>query len=150
MGDRSELWATLREVAGRLSDVDERKMFGCEALFTKGAIFALVWKTGRIGVKLPEESRYGALLSQNGAEPWRAGPMTMAHWVLVPPGMEGDRRKLAPWVAEAHGMAAAGVVGVKAPKAGAKAKAPAKAKSKAKAKAGAKAKAKAKAAGHRN
>jgi len=108
-GDRATLWKTLREAAAALRDVDEKKMFGCEALFTNDAIFALVWKTGRIGVKLPEESRYGALLSQKGAEPWRAGPMVMAHWVLVPAPVERDVKKLAPWVAEAHQMAKTGV-----------------------------------------
>lgn len=114
--DRAALWKTLREAAAPLRDVDEKKMFGCEALFANGAIFALVWKTGRIGVKLPEESRYGALLSQKGAEPWRAGPMVMAHWVLVPSAVERDLKKLAPWVAEAHAMAAAGL-GATKPKA---------------------------------
>ena len=107
--DRSRLLATLRTAAARLADVDEKKMFGCEALFVNGAIFALVWKTGRIGVKLPDSSRFEALASQKGAEPWKAGPMVMAHWLLVPPSIDVDAKKLAPWVAEAHAMAAAGL-----------------------------------------
>ena len=151
MADRAALWTTLRAAAEALRDVDERKMFGCEALFTNGAIFALVWKTGRIGVKLPDPGRYDALASQKGAEPWRAGPMVMAHWVLVPKPIEGEPAKLAPWLKEAHALAKAGVgvkgkagVRVKA-SASAKAKAPAKAKASASAKAKAPAKAKAKA-----
>jgi TfoX/Sxy family transcriptional regulator of competence genes len=134
MADRSELLATLREAASPLREVDEKKMFGCEALFTKGAIFALVWKTGRIGVKLPDEARFGALASQKGAEPWQAGPMVMSHWLLVPPAVERDVKKLAPWVEEAHAMAAAGMGATKKAKAPAKAKAKAPAKAKAKAK----------------
>jgi TfoX/Sxy family transcriptional regulator of competence genes len=107
--DRSKLLATLRSAAERLPDVDEKRMFGCEALFVNGAIFALVWKTGRIGVKLPEAARFDALASQKGSEPWKAGPMVMAHWLLVPPAIDADAKKLAPWVKEAHAMAAAGL-----------------------------------------
>jgi TfoX/Sxy family transcriptional regulator of competence genes len=139
--DRSKLLATLRTAAERLPDVEEKKMFGCEALFVNGAIFALVWKEGRIGVKLPTAERFDALAAQNGAGPWKAGPMVMAHWLLVPPAIDSDPRKLAPWVKEAHAMAAEGLGATKRPKA----KAPAKAKAKAKANAPAKAKAKAKA-----
>lgn len=108
MGSRAELLETLRKAASSLREVEERKMFGCEALFTSGAIFALVWKTGRIGVKLPDEARFGELSKQKGAEPWKAGPMVMAHWLLVPPALE-DAKRLAPWVKEAHAMAAAGL-----------------------------------------
>jgi TfoX/Sxy family transcriptional regulator of competence genes len=107
--DRAKLLSTLRIAAERLPDVDEKKMFGCEALFVKGAIFALVWKTGRIGVKLPDTARFDSLASQKGAEPWKAGPMVMAHWLLVPPAIDADAKKLAPWVKEAHAMAAAGL-----------------------------------------
>ena len=108
MGSRAELLETLRKAAASLREVEERKMFGCEALFTSGSIFALVWKTGRIGVKLPDEARFGELSKQKGAEPWKAGPMVMAHWLLVPPSLE-DAKRLAPWVKEAHAMAAAGL-----------------------------------------
>jgi TfoX/Sxy family transcriptional regulator of competence genes len=107
--DRSKLLATLRTAAERLTDVEEKKMFGCEALFVNGAIFALVWKTGRIGVKLPEPKRFDALAALKGTEPWRAGPMVMAHWLLVPPSIDADVKKLVPWVKEAHAMAAAGL-----------------------------------------
>jgi len=111
--DRSKLLATLRDAAAKLREVEEKKMFGCEALFTNGAIFALVWKTGRIGVKLPDPARYEALASQKGSEPWRAGAMVMSHWVLVPPAIDRDAKKLAPWVKEAHAMAASGLLGEK-------------------------------------
>jgi len=114
MGDRTELLGKLREAAAPLRGIDERKMFGCEALFTNGSIFALVWKTGRIGVKLPDASRFDALAAQKGAEPWKAGPTVIAHWLLVPPALERDTKKLAPWVEEAHAFAAAGVTGEKA------------------------------------
>jgi TfoX/Sxy family transcriptional regulator of competence genes len=118
--ERALLWTALQTAASSLRDVQERKMFGCEALFTNGAIFALVWKTGRIGVKLPDAARFDARASEKGSEPWRAGEMIMSHWVLVPKRLEGDTRKLGEWVKEAHGLAGA--------KVGARAKAPPKAK----------------------
>jgi hypothetical protein len=104
MTDRVKLLEVLRDASKDLPDVIEKKMFGCEALFTTGGIFALVWKTGRIGVKLPIAARYEALASQKGAAPWTAGPKTMAHWVLVPPKLETSR-SLEPWLREAHAMA---------------------------------------------
>ena len=30
------------------------------------------------------EAQYETLMKMNGADPWKAGPMKMAHWVLVP------------------------------------------------------------------
>jgi TfoX/Sxy family transcriptional regulator of competence genes len=128
-------------VASLLRDVQERKMFGCEALFTNSAIFALVWKTGRIAVKLPDPARFDALASEKGSEPWRAGEMIMSHWVLVPKRTETDTRKLSEWVREAHGMA--GEKGNAKANANANANANAKVKARANAKAPAKAKAKA-------
>lgn len=114
--ERAKLLATLRTAAARLPDVEEKKMFGCEALFVNGAIFALVWKEGRIGVKLPVAPRFDALAGQKGAVPWKAGPMVMAHWLLVPPAIDADPKMLAPWVKEAHAMAAAGLGATKRPK----------------------------------
>lgn len=49
--EREALWTALRKAASQLPSVEERKMFGWEALFTNGAIFALVWKTGRMAVE---------------------------------------------------------------------------------------------------
>jgi hypothetical protein len=109
MTDRAKLLGVLRtatRLAG-LPDILEKKMFGCEALFTTGGIFALVWKTGRIGLKLPDDARHAALLSQKGAAPWTAGPKVMGGWVLVPPKLE-EPKALLPWLTEAHAMASAG------------------------------------------
>lgn len=87
-----------------LSKVTSKKMFGCHALWADGNVFALVWKHGRIGVKLPDESAYESLLSLSGAEPWKAGPMTMAHWVLVPDTFHSKPSEVKKWVAKAHGL----------------------------------------------
>jgi TfoX/Sxy family transcriptional regulator of competence genes len=103
---------TIRELEGRLgaaakslSSVDGKKMFGCHALFAKGNVFALVWTHGRIGVKLPDEKDYARAMGLEGAAPWTAGPMKMAHWVLLPELVQKDERALTKWVARAHELA---------------------------------------------
>src|SRR5262245_45447222 len=67
-----------------LPSTSSKRMFGCHAIWVSGNVFALVWKHGRIGVKLPDEAAYRSLMALPGADPWKAGPMQMAHWVLVP------------------------------------------------------------------
>ena len=101
----AELAATLDRAAADLPHVTAKKMFGCHALFAKDAVFGLVWKEGRLGVRLPEEAPFGKLMAMTGAAPWRAGPMTMSHWVLVPPGMHAQPAKLKDWVRSAHELA---------------------------------------------
>lgn len=103
---RVKLLEILRSASADLADVHEKKMFGCDALFARGRIFALIWKTGRIGVKLPEAARYEALASQRGAAPWTLGDKVIKSWVLVPPKLE-DPKALGPWLEEAHAMASA-------------------------------------------
>jgi TfoX/Sxy family transcriptional regulator of competence genes len=97
-----ELEGRLDEAAAGLPRVTSRKMFGCYALWVNDNVFALVWKHGRIGVKLPESAVYGALMSLKGSEPWKAGPMTMNHWVLVPQSFHAGTPDLKRWLATAH------------------------------------------------
>ncbi|MBY0472118.1 TfoX/Sxy family protein [bacterium] len=82
--DLKSLEDILNKNTSAMADVTSKKMFGCHAVWVKDKVFALVWKHGRIGVKLPTEKSYETLMSVKGAEPWKAGPMKMAHWVLVP------------------------------------------------------------------
>ncbi len=105
LNDTAKLLGTLRAASAELPDVTEKKMFGCEAFFARGKIFALVWKTGRIAVKLTDRERYEALAKQKGAEPWSPGAMSVKSWLLMPPALEKPVA-LRPWLAEAHAMAA--------------------------------------------
>lgn len=95
----------LNESAEGLPNVSSKKLFGCHALFANGNVFGLVWKHGQIGVKLTKEADYEKLISAKGAGPWKAGPMKMAHWVLVPESLQKDRAKLRPWIERAHEQA---------------------------------------------
>lgn len=98
----AELEETLKGAAKGLKLSGAKKMFGCHALWVNENVFALVWKHGRIGVKLPEEGEYEDLMGKKGSEPWKAGPMKMAHWVLVPEGFHKKPAELKKWVARAH------------------------------------------------
>ena len=80
-----------------------KRLFGCQALYRTGAVFALVWKTGRIGVKLPEPDRYQELMSTAGAESWVAHAV-MAQWVLVPVRFHREPKSLFTWLKIAHGL----------------------------------------------
>lgn len=110
--DRAELDAlydVLEEAAGPLPAVSKRRMFGCDALFAVGNIFALIWKTGRIGVRLPDPAAFEAALGRPGAVAWSVGDglKPMSHWVLLPEADHDDPATLARWVGTAHGMAMA-------------------------------------------
>jgi TfoX/Sxy family transcriptional regulator of competence genes len=104
--DRIEELETRTNLAAEgLPNVTARNMFGCHALFADGNVFGLVWKGGRIGVRLPDDSTYNKLMSQTGAAPWKAGKMTMKHWVFVPEGMHQNRASLRKWLKIGHGLA---------------------------------------------
>lgn len=100
----SELEKILDSITTGLSDLTAKKMFGCYAVWVQGNVFALVWKHGRIGLKLPSETEYEALMDMEGSEPWKAGPMKMAHWVLVPEALHTKPAALKKWAAKAHDL----------------------------------------------
>lgn len=100
-----ELAAVLDAAANGLAGVSKKRMFGCDGLFASGNIFGLVWKLGRIGVRLPNEIAYAEAMKMPGASPWVAGTMTMSHWVLLPAVMHGDGLRLGAWVRRAHALA---------------------------------------------
>lgn len=98
----AELELLLNSSAESLPNVTSKKMFGCHALWVKENVFALVWKHGRIGFKLPEESSYATLMKKTGAEPWKAGPMQMSHWVLIPEAFHRKPSEIKRWAIQAH------------------------------------------------
>jgi TfoX/Sxy family transcriptional regulator of competence genes len=99
-----ELEALLNSATAHLPKTASKKMFGCHAIWAKENVFALVWKHGRIGVKLPDEGAYKKLMSLAGSDPWKAGPMQMAHWVLVPEDFHSKPAEIRKWAAQAHAL----------------------------------------------
>jgi TfoX/Sxy family transcriptional regulator of competence genes len=100
--DIVKLEAALNKAAEGLLNVTSKKMFGCHALWADENVFALVWKHGRIGFKLPNEVDYNSLMNSASAVPWKAGPMQMAHWVLVPESFHAKPGDLKKWATKAH------------------------------------------------
>lgn len=100
----AELEGILNSASDHLPKVTSKKMFGCHALWADGNVFALVWKHGRIGVKLPEDTHYRTLMKAAGSEPWKAGPMQMSHWVLVPEAFHSRPSELKKWAQKAHDL----------------------------------------------
>ena len=99
------LQTLLDDAASELPFVKPKRMFGCYCLFAKNEIFAAVWKSGRINIKLPDAKRYQALLALDGSEPWKIGKVTMSHWILVPESFHDDTSELNNWFQEAYRLA---------------------------------------------
>jgi TfoX/Sxy family transcriptional regulator of competence genes len=99
-----ELRGRLEEASERLPDVTVRKMFGCDAFLARGKIFAVVWREGRIGLKLPD-ALANAMRALPGAAAWKLGDMVMRQWALVPETLHDDSQALAGWVEQAHAAA---------------------------------------------
>ena len=99
-----ELRSRLDDLTADLPRVTVRRMFGCDAFLAGGAIFAMVWREGRIGLRLPDEL-LGDLRALPGADPWRHRDMVVRQWVLVPESFHDDSDGLAPWVHKAHAAA---------------------------------------------
>jgi len=99
-----ELRSHLEDLTAGLRGVDVRRMFGCDAFLANGAIFAMVWREGRIGLRLPDDA-LPELRAIPGADPWRHRDMVVRQWVLVPESFHDDPDGLAPWVHKAHAAA---------------------------------------------
>ncbi len=100
-----ELKAIVEGATEGLRAVELKRLFGCDGFFAGGTIFSMIWKEGRIGLKLRDEGDYDALMKMKGAGPWcPSGKMKMSGWVLVAPVLH-DADKLAPWIAKAHAQA---------------------------------------------
>jgi TfoX/Sxy family transcriptional regulator of competence genes len=102
----AKLEETLNDAVSGLKKTSSKKMFGCHAVWVNENVFTLVWKTGRIGVKLPDEKAYAALMTKEGAAPWTAGPKQMAHWVLVPETYHIKLSELKKWTSKAYELCA--------------------------------------------
>ena len=101
-----ELRSQLDDLTAGLPEVSVRRMFGCDAFLAGGAIFAMVWREGRIGLRLPDD-QLPELRALPGADPWRHRDMVVRQWVLVPESFHDDTDGLGPWVRKAHAAALA-------------------------------------------
>lgn len=103
--EMTRLKATFDGAMAGLKDVEPKKLFGCDGYFVNGNIFGLVWKEGRLGLRLTEAELQAEVLELAGASVWKAGPMIMRHWVLVPPDWHKKPALLKQWSRSAYAMA---------------------------------------------
>jgi hypothetical protein len=86
--------------------VEKKKHVGCDAFFADGALYALVWKDGRLALKLPDPRLRSGLEALPGAQAWKqAAKGVEGDWVLVDEKVHGKAGLLKDWVAKAHGLA---------------------------------------------
>ncbi len=100
--DVDELKSALKEALDGLSGVRWKRMFGCDAAFRDGNIFALVWKEGRLGLKFPQEQEFEARIGVSGSDRWAPGGRQTKHWVLLPESVAEDAAELRAWAEVAH------------------------------------------------
>lgn len=101
------LKAALDGALAGLEGVENKKLFGCEGAFVGGNIFAIVWREGRLGLRLPDPERRNALLAEPGAGPWLMNGKPIRHWVLLPAAWHSDLTRLRRWGREAYSLALA-------------------------------------------
>lgn len=92
----------VQNLVSRSPFISRKRMFGCDAFFANDAIFALIWKEGRVGIKLTTLPHYEQLMAMPGAEQWKAGNKAMSHWVLVPETFHDEDEALMLWLMRAH------------------------------------------------
>jgi len=101
----AELRHLLEEACLGFAEVNIRRMFGCDGFFARDTIFGLIWKTGRIGLKLPDLQAFEEAMSLPGSDPWTAGAKVMSQWVLLPESLYRDPLALRPWAQRAYTLA---------------------------------------------
>lgn len=105
MASLSELRDLLEKSCEGLPEVSIRRMFGCDGYFARDTIFGLIWKTGRIGLRLPDPQAFQEAMSLQGSDPWTAGTRVMSQWVLLPESLYTEPANLRSWTVRAHALA---------------------------------------------
>lgn len=102
----AHLKALLADLTAELPEVTERRMFGADALFANGIIFAIT-HDGRINLKFPDPKHFAQAQALEGAghfDPMGIGK-TMTAWIAMPEELHDDVDGLRPWVEVAHQLA---------------------------------------------
>jgi TfoX/Sxy family transcriptional regulator of competence genes len=100
----AELMQLVLDAVEGLSRIERKRMFGFEALWADGRIFALVHQ-GRIALKLPESKAAAELLSLPGTKPFSVFRKQPGSWFFVPEELHDDPHALRSWAARAYELA---------------------------------------------
>lgn len=104
----ADLMSLLLDAVERLPGVEKKRMFGFEALWAEGRIFALVWR-GRISLRLPDPAAAAALSALPGAKALtivegKSSPAGQ-RWIDVPEAFHDDPHDLRRWAQRAYDLA---------------------------------------------
>jgi TfoX/Sxy family transcriptional regulator of competence genes len=101
-----DLLELLLDAADGLALVEKKRMFGLQALWANGRIFALIYD-GRIALKLPDPKVATDLLALKGSRKFMIGAKStrFGKWFVTPEAFHDDPHALRSWTARAHEMA---------------------------------------------
>ena len=94
-----DLAARIRDALDRMTDVEEKKMFGCICFFLDGHALAGVWKDRLIARLGPDEGE--AALREPHVRAFDITGRPMRNWVAVEPEGVKDDEQLHDWVQRA-------------------------------------------------
>jgi TfoX/Sxy family transcriptional regulator of competence genes len=107
----ADLMSLLLDAVERLPGVAKKRMFGFEALWADGRIFALTWR-GRISLRLPDPAAAAELLALPGARALTIGEGRISpagqRWIDVPEAFHDDPHELRRWAQRAYDLARGG------------------------------------------
>lgn len=93
----SRLRAALEGALAPLEGVEPKRLFGCDGYFVGGNIFALVWKEGRLGIRLEDPGSLAEAHALPGSASWEIGSKRMRQWVLLPEDLHSRPSELRRW-----------------------------------------------------
>jgi TfoX/Sxy family transcriptional regulator of competence genes len=101
-----DLLELLLDAADGLPLVEKKRMFGLQALWANGRIFALI-HDGRIALKLPEVKIATELLAIKGSRKFMIGAKStkFGKWFVTPEAFHDDPHALKRWTVRAHELA---------------------------------------------
>jgi len=97
VSDVEILRAALEAALEGLEGISWKRMFGCDAAFRDGNIFALVWKEGRIGLKYPQADEFETRMAMDDSMRWAPGGRVTRHWLLIPTQVSNSSESLKEW-----------------------------------------------------
>ena len=104
----ADLMSLLLDAVEGLPLVEKKRMFGFEALWADGRIFALAWR-GRIALRMPDPKAAAGLAALPGTHVFTIdeGKTTPAgsRWLNVPESFHDDPHALRRWAGRAYDLA---------------------------------------------
>ncbi len=98
----TDLFDMIAKEMAEYSAIGTGNFFGLDVLKVQGETFAMVWKEGRVGVKILNKELNAKLVSTKEANHWVTSGKTMSQWVLAPYEYNEDITALKKWLLLAY------------------------------------------------